>query len=175
MFTGRAMDAPQPPAGAAVGGGARFGALGGVSTGDAGGGAGLSEVSIPKYCLARSGWSRIPCSTTLRLTLPSELIAPGRYPLTIIAGYFPTMSLTFPNSASLIFQGTAGDGVARRAMTARFGAGIQEAGHAIVMWALGLTVGTIEIGIDGDDARGSARRVSPSTEEGWLSKRCLPG
>jgi ATP-dependent Zn protease len=41
-------------------------------------------------------------------------------------------------------------------MTARFGTAIHEAGHAIVMWALGLTVGTIEIGIDGDDTRGKA-------------------
>jgi hypothetical protein len=39
-------------------------------------------------------------------------------------------------------------------MTARFGTAIHEAGHAIVMWALGLTVGTIEIGIGGDETKG---------------------
>src|ERR1019366_1129897 len=38
----------------------------------------------------------------------------------------------------------------------RRGTAIHEAGHAIVIWALGLTVGTIEIGIDGDDTRGKA-------------------
>jgi hypothetical protein len=38
----------------------------------------------------------------------------------------------------------------------RRGTAIHEAGHAIVMWALGLTVGTIEIGINGDDSIGKA-------------------
>ena len=36
----------------------------------------------------------------------------------------------------------------------RRGTAIHEAGHAIVMWALGLTVGKIEIGINGDDSIG---------------------
>jgi hypothetical protein len=36
------------------------------------------------------------------------------------------------------------------------GTAIHEAGHAIVMWALGLTVGTIEIGINNDESKGKA-------------------
>jgi ATP-dependent Zn protease len=36
----------------------------------------------------------------------------------------------------------------------RLGAAIHEAGHAVVAWALGLPVGEIAIGIDGDDAAG---------------------
>jgi hypothetical protein len=43
----------------------------------------------------------------------------------------------------------------------RFGTAIHEAGHAIVMWALGLTVGMIEIGIGGDDTKGNAASLSP--------------
>ena len=38
----------------------------------------------------------------------------------------------------------------------RRGAAYHEAGHAVVAAALGLTVGLIEIAIDGDDARGAA-------------------
>jgi ATP-dependent Zn protease len=36
----------------------------------------------------------------------------------------------------------------------RRGAAFHEAGHAVVAWALGLPVGEIEIGMDGDDAAG---------------------
>jgi hypothetical protein len=49
--------------------------------------------------------------------------------------------------------------------TARFGTAIHESGHAIVMWALGLTVGTVEIGIDDDDNRG---KVDLSTSDELL-------
>jgi hypothetical protein len=40
--------------------------------------------------------------------------------------------------------------------TMRRGTAIHEAGHAVVMWALGLTVSTIEIGIDADETKGRA-------------------
>ena len=38
----------------------------------------------------------------------------------------------------------------------RRGAAFHEAGHAVVAWALGLPIGEIVIGIDGDDAAGRA-------------------
>ena len=39
----------------------------------------------------------------------------------------------------------------------RRGAAFHEAGHAVVAWSLGLQVGDIAIGIDGDDAKGGAQ------------------
>jgi hypothetical protein len=38
----------------------------------------------------------------------------------------------------------------------RLGAAFHEAGHAVVAWALGLSVREIEIGVNGDDAAGRA-------------------
>jgi hypothetical protein len=38
----------------------------------------------------------------------------------------------------------------------RRGAAYHEAGHIVVAWALGLRVGAAAIGIDGDDAKGTA-------------------
>jgi hypothetical protein len=47
----------------------------------------------------------------------------------------------------------------------RFGTAIHEAGHAIVMWALGIKVGTIEIRIGGDNTKG---RVDPLSSDEHL-------